>query len=163
MRTEIRRVELPRFIVRECVYPAGLRLARHAHDYSNVTIVVGGDIDESADCGEHRGRAFSVVYKPAGSDHENRVGRDGARTLSIQLRHAAEGTWSWFEEPEVVRAAVALLRAWRAAADLESSASVLLAEVLVGRASSRLTVPPWLDEITRTLDARFDEPLRFEA
>jgi AraC family transcriptional regulator len=38
-----------------------------------------------------------------------------------------------------------------------------LAEVLVGRASARSSFPAWLPEIIRTLDAHFDEPLRFDA
>ena len=147
-------------MVREQVYCAGLRLPRHAHDYSNVTVVVGGEIEECAPEGEHRGRAFSVVFKPAGCEHENRVGANGARTLVIELRGDAGGRWSWFEEPAVVRAAVSLVRA--APAEREARTAALLAEVLVGRASAR-AAPPWLDSITRMLDTHFDEPLRFEA
>jgi AraC family transcriptional regulator len=162
MRTEIRRVEFPQFVVRECVYPAGLHLPRHAHDYSNVTIVVGGDMEESAAAGEHRGHAFSVVTKPAGSEHENRVGRAGTRTLAVELRRPVGGRWSWFEEPEVVRAAVSLVRAWRAGGNLEASAFALLAEVMSDGCAGG-AAPPWLQEVTRMLDARFDEPLRFDA
>jgi AraC family transcriptional regulator len=160
MRTEIRRVELPQFVLRECVYPSGLRLPRHAHDYSNVTIVVGGDIEEFADAGEHRGRSFSVVFKPAGSEHENRVGRDGARTLVIELRSDSAGRWSWFEDPEVVRAAVSLVRT--PAVELEARAFALLAEVMAPDSGGG-AAPPWVGHITRMLDAHFDEPLRFDA
>jgi AraC family transcriptional regulator len=151
-------MELPPFVLRESVYSAGLRLARHAHDYSNVTVIVGGEIDESTPDGEHRGRAFSVVFKPAGCEHENRVGRDGARTLVIEMRGDAGGGWAWFEEPCVVRAAIALVRS-RA----EDCARALLAEVLVGRASARPVPPSWLPDVTAMLDARFAEPLRFDA
>jgi AraC family transcriptional regulator len=148
--------------VRECVYPAGLRLARHVHDYSNVTVITGGSIDEVTETGGHHGSPFSVVFKPRGVEHENRVGRDGARTLSIQLRGDVDGhAWAWFEEPSVVRAALALARS--TAVDIEARAVALLAEVLVGRASARPPSPPWLQEITRTLQSRFDEPLRFDA
>jgi AraC family transcriptional regulator len=151
-------MEIPPFVLRERVYSAGLRLARHAHAYSNVTVIVGGEIEECAADGEHRGRAFSVVFKPAGCEHENRVGRDGARTLVIEMRGHAGGRWAWFEEPEVVRAAIALLRSRAAERVVE-----LLAEVLAGRASVRPSPPSWLGEITRILDARFDRPLRFDA
>ena len=162
MRTEIRRVELPQFVVRESVYPPGLRLPRHAHDYSNVTVVVAGDIEESSDDGEHRGGAFSVVVKPAGIDHENRVGVRGARTVSIQLRDDIPlPSWRWFEQPEIVRAGVALVRA-ASAPQLEACALELLAEVSAARGGPAAS-PGWLSEVLRILDTQFDEPLRFDA
>jgi hypothetical protein len=116
------------------VYAPGVRLPRHAHDFSNVTVVVSGEINEAAEDGQHRGRSCSVVLKPAGVEHENRVSGIGARTLSIEI---AGGTlsdqialrrWSWFEEPEIVRAALALCRA--RAAEIEPRALQLLAVVM---------------------------------
>ena len=154
------RTELPHFVVRDCVYSPGARLPRHAHDYANVTVVVGGEIHETAETGEHRGQPFSVVLKPAGCEHENRVGRDGARTLVIEMRGDAGGRWAWFEEPSVVRAAIALVRS--RAAELEARAFALLAEVLPGRDAAKPS-PPWLRDVTAMLDARFDQPLRFDA
>src|ERR671921_849962 len=98
------RTELPHFVVRDCLYAPGARLPRHAHHYANVTIVAGGEIHEATDAGEHRGQPFSVVVKPAGVEHENRVGRDGARTLVNEMRANPTGRWAWLEEPHVVRA-----------------------------------------------------------
>jgi AraC family transcriptional regulator len=156
------RAEFPQFIVRDATYRSHLHLPRHAHGYSNVSVVAGGEIDEIAGGREHRGRAFSVVFKPAGCEHENRVGGRGARTLTIELRGAvADQPWGWFEEPEVVRAAVALVRA-RAPREIESRAFELLAEVFAARRATS-SAPAWLGEVTRILESRFDEPLRFES
>jgi AraC family transcriptional regulator len=160
------RLEFPQFIVRDCVYRPGLRMPRHAHDYSNVSVVVAGEIDEACDGGEYRGHSFSVVFKPAGSEHENRVGSAGARILTIELRRGlpfADQAWAWFDEPQTVRSAIALARA-RSASELEARGFELLADVSAAPCGSGSpTRPPWMDEVTRILDRRFDEPLRFDA
>jgi AraC family transcriptional regulator len=155
------RAEFPQFIVRDGVYRSGLRMVRHAHDYSNVSVVVAGEIEEACGGGEYRGHPFSVVFKPAGSEHENRVGSAGARVLTIELRQAiSDRPWAWFDEPEIVRAAIALVRA-RSAPELETRGFELLAEVFAQRDTT--AVPAWMNEVTRILDSRFDQPLRFEA
>jgi AraC family transcriptional regulator len=157
------RVEFPQFIVRDCVYRPGLRMPRHAHDYSNVSVVVGGEIDEACGGGEYRGHPFSVVFKPAGSEHENRVGNAGARLLTIELRRdvvLADRAWTWFEEPEIVRTAIALVRA-QSGPELEARGFELLAEVFAARSFEK-TLPEWMGEVTRILEDRFDEPLRFD-
>lgn len=157
------RIEFPQFIVRDCVYRSGLRMPRHAHDYSNVSIVVAGEIDESCGGGEYRGHPFSVVFKPAGSEHENRVGGAGARVLSIELRRNGLPTdrpWRWFDQPEIVRTAIALVRA-QSASELEARGFELLAEVFTKRGGA--AAPAWMADVTGILDSRFDEPLRFDA
>ncbi len=169
-RTEIRRIDFPQFILRECAYSPRLRLPRHAHDYSNVTVVIRGQIEEASGDHEYRGSSCSVVLKPAGCEHQNRVGGMGVRTLSIELARASAmeqeiggRRWSWFEEAEIVRSAVALYRTTKGsnASDIEARAFDLLAAVLSAPAG-RSSPPRWLSEITRVLEERFDEPLRFE-
>ena len=154
------RVDFPQFIVRDCVYRAGLRMPRHSHDYSNVSVIVAGEIDEACGGGEYRGHPFSVVFKPAGSEHENRVGKAGARVLTIELRRDVDRRWTWFDEPEIVRSAIAVVRA-RSAPELEARGFELLAEVFAVRGTSQ--APAWMNEVIRILDTRFDEPLRFDA
>jgi AraC family transcriptional regulator len=166
MSHEVRRRELGDFVVREVVYSPGERMQRHAHEFSNVTVVVSGQIDELSAGGDHRGRAGSVVLKPAGCEHENGVGGRGARTVTVELRHggiAAEvggRAWSWFEQPAVVKAAVALCRATHAR--MEAAALDLVATVLTAPHGGA-AVPPWLPRIIDALEQRFDEPLRLDA
>jgi AraC family transcriptional regulator len=165
----MQRIEFPMFIVRESIYSPGLRLPRHSHDYSNVTVIVSGEIEEAGDGGEYRGRSFSVVLKPAGSEHENRVSGAGVRTLTVEIRENSaiaeeirQRRWSWFEEPVIVRAAVALHRSVKSAIDVEARALDLLAIVL-SKPDVASPQPRWVREAKVMLDQRFDEPLRFDA
>jgi AraC family transcriptional regulator len=161
--------EFPDFVVRERVYGAGTRLSRHSHDYNNVSVIVGGEILEASERGEHHGRCCSVVVKPAGSEHENRVGRCGARTLTIQI-HATSGlaarvaaqVWSWFEQPRVTRAALELQRSTRTGSEIESRA-IALVDTVLGLREGAAPPPPWVAEVELILANRLDEPLRFRA
>jgi len=166
MHRELRRHELGGFAVRELVYAPGTRMPRHAHDYSNVTVVIAGEIEELADGGRYRGTPGSVVLKPAGCEHENGVSGFGVRTLSIELRRGAlaaeieQRRWMWFEHAAVVRAAVAFCRA--GVHEAENRAAALLATVLSAPCGSNAP-PRWLAQITSEIEARFDEPLRFDS
>ena len=163
--TELQRAVFPRFVAREVGYPAGGMMGRHAHDYSNITAVISGEMEERTDAGEHRGRSCSVLVKPAGTLHEDRwLGRRGTRTVSIEMKDARFDAWRWLEDAETARAALALAAAMRGSSrdEVESCAMALLA--LATNVASETTTPPaWLEHVKRTLDARFDEPLRFEA
>lgn len=160
---ELQHVELPRFIVREIGYAAGERMDRHAHGYSNVTAIISGEMEERTESSEHRGRACSVLVKPAGTLHENHwLGRRGTRTISIEMKDTPLDAWRWLEDSETARAALALAAAMRGSSrdDVESQAMALLA--LATNVPAEKPAPAWLDEVKRTLEARFDEPLRFE-
>src|SRR3954453_21615812 len=73
------------FVVRESTYSPGLRQRRHAHDYSNITIVIAGKIEEAAERGEYCAHPGSVVTKGAGCAHEDRIGGPGGRAIRIQF------------------------------------------------------------------------------
>ncbi|HVE73039.1 MAG TPA: helix-turn-helix domain-containing protein [Thermoanaerobaculia bacterium] len=162
--TELHRAEFPRFVVREVGYAPGGRMGRHAHDYSNVTAVISGEMEERTETGEHRGRSCSVLVKPAGTLHENRwLGRRGTRTVSIELRDTRLDAWRWLEDAETARAALALAAAMRGCSRdaVESCANALLA-LATNIPGDGVAPPVWLEDVKRVLDARYDEPLRFE-
>lgn len=171
--TELRRADFSRFAVRELAYAGGCRMPRHAHDYSNVTVVVSGEMEETTDDGEHRGRSCSVLLKPAGTMHTNYIiGRQGTRTVSVEMNAASPLatelrtlSWQWLEDPECARAGLALVRAFRSGtlAEIESGAIALVAMAtsIARRASG--VAPSWLCELKRVLATRFDEPIRFDA
>jgi AraC family transcriptional regulator len=161
------RIDFPRFAVREIVYACGARMAPHAHDYSNLTVVVSGDIEETTDTGEHRGRSCSVLLKPAGTIHSNYVlGRRGTRTISIELHsHELQALpWQWLEDPDSARAALAFYAAYRTGSrdDIEHSAIALIATTTAIATRAAGHAPPWLHDVKQILDTRFDEPIRFE-
>jgi AraC family transcriptional regulator len=145
------------FLLRQTTYSPGLRQPRHSHDYSNVTVIVGGMLEEASDGGTYRAEGGSVVLKAAGCEHETRVSGFGARTISIRLTGGVrEGTWRWFEEPEVVRAGLALHR------EPGDAAAMALVEAVLHAHRETQAPPPWLAPLRKVLDENFDRSLRFD-
>lgn len=155
------------FRIREARYAPGLRQRRHAHDHSNVTILVAGQIEEATERGTYCARPFSVVAKAAGCEHEDQIGGFGARAISIELAAGSPlihaGSWAWHDDEDVVRIAIGVARAFDSGrhADLEHAAVSLIERV--GAERHATAPPPWLAEMRSLLDERFDEPLRFDA
>jgi AraC-like DNA-binding protein len=158
------------FVVKRSTYAPGVRQTRHAHEHSNVTVVTGGQIEEGTEHGEYCARPFSVVVKAAGCEHDDRIGGRGAQTLTIQFARASsfgnlvgDASWRWFEQPDIVRRALVLHRAFSSSAASETQrAAVDLVESIVASSQPAPAVPSWLRELRALLDARFDETLRFE-
>lgn len=166
------RIDFEQFAVRELGYASGRRMERHAHDYSNVTVVVSGEMEETTDTGEHRGRSCSVLLKPAGTMHANYIlGRKGTRTVSVEFAATSiyglelqKHAWQWLEDPATARAGLALYAAVRASSreEIEARACDVVASALGAASSGSAPAPAWLTEVRCVLDQRFDEPLRFE-
>jgi AraC-like DNA-binding protein len=149
------------FVVREMAYSPGLRQRRHAHDYSNITIVVAGKIEEAAESGEYCAYAGSVVMKGAGCEHEDRIGGHGARTISIQFHGEsplAAGTWSWLDTPAVVRRAIAVRRASQAV-ERDRAVEELITAVTAKRNDIRR--PPWVEAIAARIERGYDQTVSF--
>jgi AraC family transcriptional regulator len=66
-------------------YPPGLVQGPHAHGTGSITIVLRGELIERIGATEVQASALSVVAKPAGLEHANSFGPDGATTLQIVL------------------------------------------------------------------------------
>jgi len=71
--------------VHEVEYPAGASMNAHRHANPNVTIVLRGRIEETTPAGRVEMSACSVLVKPAGTTHANRVGPEGALTLVTEF------------------------------------------------------------------------------
>jgi AraC family transcriptional regulator len=139
-------------------YRGDLVQRRHAHDYSSITLMLSGAVEESVGCRTAHGSALSVVVKPAGVEHACHWARDGARTLSLELDFAVWSgktldmpfdQWFWMNRPGTVAALIALYRA-AAEGGPETDADDLVLEVLagletVGR-SETAEAPPWLND-----------------
>ena len=165
---EGRRYSFPDFHVRQLVYPAGRRMARHDHPFSNVTAVIRGEMVEETDSAEHRGRSCSVLLKPAGTVHADAFfGRSAVATISIELAPGSPFSiteWEWAEDNDAARAAIELRDAVRrdCIEEIESSAYAMLACVLT-RPQIGADAPVWLEQLIDALRSRFDEPIRFDA
>jgi len=165
--TELRRFEFGDIVVRELAYPAGAKQPRHDHAFGNITAVIRGEIIETTDAGEHAGRSCSVVVKPAGTPHADRIpGKTTVHTISVQFGPASPfaaqlGPWRWLEGNAGARAALTFQRALRDGSDVERHAHDFSHRILaMGMGND--TPPAWFDEMRAELDVRFAEPLRFE-
>jgi AraC family transcriptional regulator len=154
--------------VSEIAYHADVWQPRHAHEQTTVTLVLGGALRESVGRHEEVARALSVVVKPAGTEHADRFGRQGARTLQIGLetRFAAGlsdwdsrlGHWRWHHAGPAVPAFLRLLSVFRregsSARDVEDGVYDVLAVLSqpLDRVESK-SPPRWLELVRDELDA----------
>ncbi|HEX3108574.1 MAG TPA: AraC family transcriptional regulator [Thermoanaerobaculia bacterium] len=165
---ELRRLDFHDVTVRELVYPAGTRQARHDHDYGNISVVFCGEMLERTDTGEYRGRSCSVVVKPAATVHANEVpGCTGVVTLSLQYGPRSAfarqlGEWRWFEaDDETARAALALRMALRGGAGVEARA-LDFSHRLLAKGAAAERPPRWFEDLRSILDRTFADPIRFD-
>ncbi len=96
------------------------RQSAHFHESTSMTLIVRGSLEECVGSETARGSALSVVVKPAGVEHRDRFGSEGATTLQVVLSHADEAAmtqagpglseWRWIHAGEVARPLVHLLR-----------------------------------------------------
>lgn len=116
--------------VRILQYGPGERHVRHAHPWSTLTLMVTGRVAERVGQAEARGTALSVVYKPAGTEHEDRFGSEGALTLQVILapederlalgRGTRARSWGWVHAGAIARPLLDVFRAVRAGAEHDS-------------------------------------------
>jgi AraC family transcriptional regulator len=154
--------------VSEIAYHADVWQPRHAHEQTTVTLVLGGALRESVGHHEEVARALSVVVKPGGTEHADRFGRRGARTLQIGLetRFAAGlsdwdsrlGHWRWHHGGAAVPAFLRLLSVFRregsSVRDVEDRVYDVLAVLSQPTDRSESRSPPrWLELVRDELDA----------
>ncbi|MDP2496517.1 MAG: helix-turn-helix domain-containing protein [Candidatus Palauibacterales bacterium] len=149
----------------ETRYPAGLRLDRHHHDRASLTLVLEGRVLERTEDGVHRAGPGSVVMKPAGTEHANRFGDSGARTLLLDVEGDArlrEREWRWTDGGPPARAMLRVLEALRLwPEDLDSVVDEVLAEMpslLDGRPGSGEGPPGWIRQVRRRLEEELRDP-----
>ncbi len=162
----------------EAAYPPGLVLAEHSHENASITVVLDGSFDESGPrAARSRCARWSVVVRPWGAPHTDRIGQEGARNLEIELgRPWAEqhGLEDLLAAPRLLRhPRLALLaRAIRTEMRARDAARTLVLEglalELVGAAmrfgpgeNGELRRPPaWLEEARRRIEGAFREEVR---
>ncbi len=165
-------------VLREIDYAPGLEQPRHFHEWSSVTLVLQGGLEERVGRTLERAAPLSVVVKPAGVEHSDRVGLHGARTIQIALRPdlltpedergSGRNDWRWLHAGPPARrflAILELLRRWptdRAATE----AAVFDCLASLGsheRTTSRPVPPRWLARIVEELDETFASKPRVSA
>jgi AraC family transcriptional regulator len=151
------------FYVREVAYGPDLRQTDHAHEYDGITLVLGGGIRETVGRQEEVATCLSVVVKPAGVVHADRVGPRGAWALQILLdldrpftRGGCDlGPWRWIHAGAGTRALLALHR-YLGGAPRASGLEDRILEVLgemAGEDRPACSDPPaWLRQARDSLD-----------
>lgn len=156
------------FHVAEMAYPAGLDQRRHAHGDSGITLVLSGSLEETVARTHERAYALSVVVKPQDTEHANRVGSTGARTLQVRINsHAFDdelrmlGAWRWCHRGAIVREFLEVLRCFRNGAidDVETAVFDLIAAAR-GTVTSNREPPAWLNKVREDIGARLPGSVR---
>lgn len=159
----------------ETRHPGGLALGTHVHARPSITLVLAGHFEErfgrvGYDCGP-----LDLLLKPAVTEHANRYGARGARSLLIELDPTAERRLAPFMRFDAVRARVTgglaaaqglrLLEAVRAgdhaAVPLVEELTLELVHTLADRLDYATTGSPplWLRRVRDAVHERWSEPL----
>jgi AraC family transcriptional regulator len=171
-------VALPGLRCAEARYPAGLRLPEHAHENACLTVVLSGSVEESCrSLSPIACREGTLLVRPWGEPHSDRVGGGGVGLLEIELGHA----WAQdgalrdsLREPLILQDSRLLELSRQVRREMRASDSARglvlegLALELLG-AAVRLSVgegqgtapPRWLAEVIEKLETGFRQPVRF--
>lgn len=156
----------------ESSYPGGLRLDRHRHDRASLTLVLAGTLEERTEHGTHRAGPGSVVLKPPGTEHANRFGPSGARTLLLDVGDFVGASasppvrrWQWTDGGPPARAMLRVLEALRLwPEELEPVVDEVLSEMpaLLEAEPGRdpASPPGWVRDARRRLEASPRDPPR---
>ncbi len=157
-------------------YAPGFEQPKHAHHGTYLTLVFRGSIRETvASRCEHAG-PLSVVIKPEGTEHTDRVGPRGVETLQIWMarsltqrsfdRKSGSLSWRWLHGGPLASRMLLLLRGLQ---DCESpdegnvhdNVCDLVAQVgEQDEPTSSAGAPKWLQRVRESIDDRVFEGLR---
>ncbi len=161
----------PGFLAQRIDYAPGYDQPPHSHELTGLTLVLGGDFREWADGREEFASALSVVVKPAGTVHADRVGPAGARTVLVEIEDdllpesTGLGPWRWVHAGPGVRPLLELHRALTGpdgGTDPAESVAELLGEMTEAAAPTLERVPGWVRRAREALDDRAPEAARVE-
>lgn len=137
-------------------YPSGYVHPPHADPYASVTLLLSGGVEESVGRRTETGGPLSVVLKEAGVVHACMWGRQGTRTLSVEIEPALmtelesprRGVpWLWQRGGLTPNVLVSFVRAHEAG-QLPSAAPDLILELLASIAGPDAeeghSPPPWM-------------------
>jgi AraC family transcriptional regulator len=136
-------------------YPGGAVLERHSHDAGGVSIVLAGSIEEEVGSRTECGHVGSVVAKPAGTEHRNRVGREGAILLAIKGREAddiAAHGWRWAHSRLAAAVGLHFARHLKTGGYVDTEALFDLLACVNTATPDQAPTPAWIDEVRSRID-----------
>lgn len=138
---------------------------RHAHEETTISIVLAGVLLERVAGTEEVARPLSIVVKPGGTEHEDRFGPRGARTLQIRLAPDAAARlrdwqspverWRWIHTGPVPMFLRVLHLARRSEASPDAIADAVMEAIaaLSGDSDeSHRSAPRWLAQVREEID-----------
>ncbi len=147
-----------------------MRQSRHHHDRTSLTLVFQGSLHEVVGDAHEDAGPLSVVFKPAGTEHANRIGPLGAATLQLEfepdfisgITMDEPGEWAWAHGGTPARRFLALFASWTGTdegpLDLEDRLFDVLAG-LVGQDVDGSGLPPaWLTDLVEEVEDTFRRP-----
>lgn len=156
------------FGISENSYQAELAQARHAHGDSSITLVLAGSLEETVTRSHEYARALSLVVKPLDTEHQNRFGSAGARTLQIRIAPdaleddlKALGHWRWQHGGAAARQALRVLQCFRS--QLAPAAEIAIYDMIAAlRAEAVATAAPphWIVQAREHIDAQLPGSVR---
>lgn len=155
--------------LRRVRYAPDVRQRRHHHERTSLTLVFDGSLDEVVGRAEERAGPLSVVYKPAGTVHRNRIGPRGAMTLQLEFapdfmsETHEPSEWGWAHGGVTARRFLALFADWNRGerpANLEARLFDVLADLGRETGADRTLAPVWLQRIVEELEDTYRNPRR---
>ncbi len=142
-------------------YSPGGTQPPHYHPESSITIILGGSLTERVGRRTVEAGPLSVVVKPAGVTHANRLGSTGASTVQVELGGLVDadtperllGPWRWFHTGSAARRMLRILRGWRGGVEepleMERAVCDCIGALEMPREAD---VPRWLSRVAEELD-----------
>ncbi|MCE7992103.1 MAG: helix-turn-helix transcriptional regulator [Roseivirga sp.] len=149
-------------------YQDGLVMPAHAHNFTSISIVLGGRLSEKVGSRTVVGGSVQTIIKPSGVMHENFFSKD-SYVLSLALKETdflntrkfeVLEEWDWFAGLESIGFFSGLLKC----SNENQQADILRhwMQYLSGNVerSTGMLVPPWLLEVKDYLDQHFHDEVR---
>lgn len=164
--------------VRQIDYPPGLEQPTHYHSWTSVTLVLHGGLEERVGGAVENAAPLSVVVKPAGTEHADRIGPSWTRTLQIALRpdflEAADGeespfhAWRWLHAGVAARYFLRVLARFRGSGTdplgMEAAVFDFLGSLTPDDRRPPPGAPPrWLVPVAEEIDECFASGLQVRA
>jgi len=140
----------------ESHYEPHTHLPVHQHDISNLSLVLAGSLIEESDRGAILAGPGCVVFKPAGVEHGDRIGADGAAIFALRfdpkwrIASTAVSDYAWQSQDDIARRMLLLYAISRTIN--ERSLARWLAALRESTSPGRiLALPDWLRSVQERL------------
>jgi AraC family transcriptional regulator len=111
----------------ELVYAPERRQDTHAHEYSSISFIVAGELEEKVGSTRWLGGAGNVIVKPRHVEHEDVYGPAGARMFTVIVGDDTPGPYRWFFGGAQASLFVRAIRNWREGEPIDEVCADLIA------------------------------------